>query len=204
MIDYKEQIKNPLWQKKRLEILSRDKFACVVCGSTDKQLHVHHKKYIAGRDYWDYPDELLVTLCEDCHRKLHGKEELEKTSNPPRPVLHKPKPRLSQMKIVFYKELLDKRNYPDMNYNERIVYSFLVSKSVVCDGQYLDKESGCLNKDWLNADIEESGFIPMANYSYRKIATLLHLTLQAIFNIIHSLKDKGYIGTTEIRLNKCW
>lgn len=106
------------------------------------------------------------------------------------------------MKIVFYKELLDKRNYPNMNYNERIVYSFLISKSVVCDGQYLDKESGGLNKAWLNADIEESGIISMANYSYRKIAGFLHLTLQAVFNLIHSLKDKGYINTNEIRLNK--
>lgn len=106
------------------------------------------------------------------------------------------------MKIVFYKELLDMRKYPDLNYNERIVYSFLVSKSVICDGQYLDKESGELNRDWINADIEQSGFIPMVNFSYRKIAEILHLTLQAIFNIIHSLKDKNYINTTAVKLNK--
>lgn len=30
-------------------------------------LVVHHRRYIAGKEPWDYPDGSLVTLCEECH-----------------------------------------------------------------------------------------------------------------------------------------
>lgn len=64
---YSEKLKHPKWQKKRLQILSRDKFTCKKCGDTETQLHVHHKEYISGNDPWDYDNKLLITLCEDCH-----------------------------------------------------------------------------------------------------------------------------------------
>jgi len=69
MKNYKEQYLDPRWQKKRLEILERDNWACEYCSSQDKTLHVHHKAYITGKDVWDYPNNLLVTLCEECHKK---------------------------------------------------------------------------------------------------------------------------------------
>ena len=69
--DYKEQLKSPKWQKRRLEILQRDSFTCQICGATDKQLHVHHLTYIPGNDIWDYDDYRLITLCEDCHSEEH-------------------------------------------------------------------------------------------------------------------------------------
>lgn len=34
-------------------------------------LQVHHKHYIIGRKAWEYEDEVLVTLCQDCHSKVH-------------------------------------------------------------------------------------------------------------------------------------
>lgn len=71
-LDYKEQIKSPKWQKRRLEIMQRDSFTCQICGETEKQLHVHHTIYIPGREIWDYFDSNLITLCEDCHKKEHG------------------------------------------------------------------------------------------------------------------------------------
>ena len=37
--------------------------------------HSHHRKYIPNTDPWDYPDNLLVTLCENCH-------EIERESRP--------------------------------------------------------------------------------------------------------------------------
>jgi hypothetical protein len=70
-MDYREQIKSPKWQKRRLEILQRDDFTCQICGNKDKTLHVHHTTYIPGRSIWEYPDEMLVTLCEDCHEIEH-------------------------------------------------------------------------------------------------------------------------------------
>lgn len=64
---YLEKLKDPRWQKKRLEILNRDEWTCRSCESITKTLHVHHCEYEWGREPWDYPDEQLVTLCFECH-----------------------------------------------------------------------------------------------------------------------------------------
>lgn len=66
---YYELLKHPLWQRKRLEILQRDNFECQSCASTEKTLHVHHTYYEKGKRPWEYPDESLRTLCEDCHKE---------------------------------------------------------------------------------------------------------------------------------------
>ena len=68
---YEEQIKDPKWQRKRLEILQRDGFRCQMCGREDKPLHVHHLHYLEGHKIWDYHNSDLITLCEDCHRREH-------------------------------------------------------------------------------------------------------------------------------------
>ncbi len=67
----KDQYKDPKWQKKRLEILERDDWTCVSCNESSKTLHVHHIFYIKNAKIWDYPDKLLFTLCEDCHKIEH-------------------------------------------------------------------------------------------------------------------------------------
>jgi len=67
---YAEKLKSPQWQKKRLEIMSRDKFTCRVCGDYETELHVHHKEYIDGNDPWDYPNSFLTTLCCHCHYEI--------------------------------------------------------------------------------------------------------------------------------------
>jgi hypothetical protein len=70
MVDkYSDKLKDPRWQKKRLEILQRDNWECQRCEDKKSTLHVHHRRYIPGRDPWDYPEETLVTLCEDCHEE---------------------------------------------------------------------------------------------------------------------------------------
>lgn len=69
---YWEQLRHPFWQRKRLEILQRDNFTCATCRSTTKTLNVHHSYYEKGKSPWEYPDESLKTLCEDCHGLNHG------------------------------------------------------------------------------------------------------------------------------------
>lgn len=66
-MDYKTKLKDPRWQKKRLEILVRDGFACCLCKDRESTLHVHHKTYQFGKDPWDYQSRNYVTLCEECH-----------------------------------------------------------------------------------------------------------------------------------------
>lgn len=66
-MSYSEKLKDPRWQKKRLEILSRDEFTCRYCGAKTKTLHVHHFGYSKSGNPWDVDDLMLITLCEDCH-----------------------------------------------------------------------------------------------------------------------------------------
>jgi hypothetical protein len=70
---YREKLKDPRWQKRRLDILNRDEFRCRLCNAGDETLHVHHKHYSYWKDPWDYKDNELITLCEDCHEKHHSK-----------------------------------------------------------------------------------------------------------------------------------
>ena len=101
-MDYKEQIKSPLWQKRRLEILNRDNFTCQICGCKDKTLHVHHLVYEKGKMIWEYPDKLLITLCEECHEHEHIYEETLKDS-----IWY------LRLRGVTYKEILDLLQYMD-------------------------------------------------------------------------------------------
>jgi cytochrome c553 len=68
MSAYSDKLKDPRWQKKRLEILKRDEFTCQLCFDNESPLNIHHRIYIKGKEVWNYPDNLLVTLCEDCHK----------------------------------------------------------------------------------------------------------------------------------------
>lgn len=70
MTSYKEKLKHPKWQKTRLKIFERDNWRCQMCKSQDNILHVHHRNYFSCyKNPWDYPDYLLVTLCELCHKE---------------------------------------------------------------------------------------------------------------------------------------
>lgn len=73
-VTYKERLKDPRWQKKKNHILELDGYTCQYCGAKDKPLHVHHTFYTEGKAPWEYLDEDLVTLCEDCHGKVHTGE----------------------------------------------------------------------------------------------------------------------------------
>ena len=66
-MNYSEKLKDPRWQKKRLEVLERDEWACTSCYDSESTLHVHHKYYEKGKEPWDYPMDSLLTLCDDCH-----------------------------------------------------------------------------------------------------------------------------------------
>lgn len=61
-MDYKEQIKSPKWQKRRLEILQLDNFTCQICGDNEHTLNVHHLVYYKDKKIWEYEDWELITL----------------------------------------------------------------------------------------------------------------------------------------------
>lgn len=65
--EYAEKLKDPRWQKKRLEIFERDGWTCKYCGSKEKTLCVHHLFYFKGKNPWEIENGFLLTLCQDCH-----------------------------------------------------------------------------------------------------------------------------------------
>ncbi len=66
---YAQKLKDPRWQKKRLEIFTRDEWTCQLCSNTKDTLVVHHRLYFPDTEPWNYPNDLLVTLCESCHSR---------------------------------------------------------------------------------------------------------------------------------------
>lgn len=64
---YWEKLKDPRWQKRRLEIMKRDEFTCQDCHNKEYTLNVHHKWYEKNQEPWDADDQQLITVCEVCH-----------------------------------------------------------------------------------------------------------------------------------------
>jgi hypothetical protein len=77
---YSEKLRDPRWQKKRLEILNRDGFACCLCGDKETELHVHHDKYYGNP--WQAKNDDLQTLCKHCHLlvEFNKKEDFSEPS----------------------------------------------------------------------------------------------------------------------------
>lgn len=72
---YHDQLKHPLWQKKRLEVMEYYKFTCEECGAKEDTLNVHHPFYKRGAMIWDYEVDELNCLCEKCHKETHAIDE---------------------------------------------------------------------------------------------------------------------------------
>lgn len=67
-MNYSEKLRDPRWQRKRLEILNRDDFKCRLCNDFQSTLNIHHLKY--NDEPWDIDDYYLITLCEHCHKEV--------------------------------------------------------------------------------------------------------------------------------------
>jgi hypothetical protein len=70
---YAEKLLDPRWQRKRLEVLDRDQFKCILCKDDKHTLQVHHTIY--KNNPWDAPLESLKTLCDTCHKAISSLEK---------------------------------------------------------------------------------------------------------------------------------
>lgn len=66
---YAELLKDPRWQRKRLQILERDGWKCTSCEAENVTLHVNHRRYAKSGNPWEVGDADLETLCEKCHEE---------------------------------------------------------------------------------------------------------------------------------------
>lgn len=79
-MNYAQQMKHPLWQRKRLEVLELADFQCSSCGTKEETLHVHHPVYRRGAMIWEYEADELQCLCDSCHKEAHAIDERLKKS----------------------------------------------------------------------------------------------------------------------------
>ena len=86
MSNYYELLKDDRWLDKREEILQRDNYKCISCKNKGEEeeystmqlgeyLHVHHLIYKKGAAPWEYENDDLITLCDDCHKFITVKVE---------------------------------------------------------------------------------------------------------------------------------
>jgi len=75
-MSYSDKLKDPRWQKKRLEIFERDNWTCQSCKCTDETLMVHHFFYEHNKEPWEYDLDDLMTLCQTCHKYEHESREI--------------------------------------------------------------------------------------------------------------------------------
>jgi hypothetical protein len=100
---YYDLLNNRLWKRKRAYILYRDGHMCTVCGSK-LNLQVHHTfYYIPDTLPWLYPNDSLLTLCENCHEDYHRYHENEYRTAP-----KKKKVKVLREKIVVEKQIVKK------------------------------------------------------------------------------------------------
>lgn len=66
---YREFLKSDYWQDVRNKVLTRDNHTCQKCNSV-RSLQVHHLSYLHHRDELNHLED-LITVCRECHRKLH-------------------------------------------------------------------------------------------------------------------------------------
>lgn len=75
---YWELLRDPRWQRVRLQVMERENFRCQECGSAEQTLNVHHCYYRKGLKPWEYPIGTLRCLCEACHKTAHETLDLLK------------------------------------------------------------------------------------------------------------------------------
>jgi hypothetical protein len=67
---YEKYLKSKAWRDKRDQVLERDDLLCQVCCINNAE-HVHHLTY---NNVYNEPLEDLISVCIQCHRRLHSKD----------------------------------------------------------------------------------------------------------------------------------
>lgn len=73
---YQSELKDNRWKELSLRVMKRDGYKCMLCGSKHN-LNVHHMEYEKGKKAWEYSTAVLITLCKDCHQKVHADKNHE-------------------------------------------------------------------------------------------------------------------------------
>jgi hypothetical protein len=66
---YQKDLNTKQWQDRSHRIKTRDNLKCQAfnCKTPNASLQVHHIDYFNHKKPWQYPDDMLITLCSVCH-----------------------------------------------------------------------------------------------------------------------------------------
>lgn len=104
------------------------------------------------------------------------------------------------MTIIFYKTLLTEAK--DLSPTERIIYSFLVSKSITLISELFDVDGTCLDVVELYSLVEDDNWIDLYYMNNTQIAQKLNIARKTVTRSIEKLKSLGYIKGEYIRVTK--
>lgn len=79
---YETWLKRKEWQEKKIRVLIRDnnKCQCSTCKTPHLLLEVHHIEYLSyDLKPWEYPDDMLISLCSGCHSKENTRTKSEES-----------------------------------------------------------------------------------------------------------------------------
>lgn len=78
---YQSLINRKEWQDRSHAIKTRDNLKCQAfnCSTPNSILQVHHLDYFNHKLPWEYPDDMLITLCEQCHKKEISRYKFEES-----------------------------------------------------------------------------------------------------------------------------
>lgn len=128
---YYELLRDPQWQRKRLEVMERAEFRCESCDNASETLNVHHSYYEKGLSPWEYPAESLHCLCDTCH----------KLAEIVRRELHRQIGRITLLDmedLLGYARGLEMARYPEVEYrvNNKNVASGMLAAFISCTNDF--------------------------------------------------------------------
>ena len=95
------------------------------------------------------------------------------------------------MTIIFYRTLL--KGVKNLTADEKILYSFLVSKSITDYGEFFDRDGQCLNREILVDFIGNSYNLKIKEINNTQVAKALCISRQSVINLKQTLFNKGFI-----------
>jgi 5-methylcytosine-specific restriction endonuclease McrA len=87
LLPRKLQYHAPEWKKFRNDVFKRDNYTCTKCGDKVRTQHAHHIRYAKGKYVWEVPMEWVITVCDECHSRIHCKNLTSKKSSSTTSVL---------------------------------------------------------------------------------------------------------------------